>query len=861
MQLIQVIFTGLLLFCSSLSFSANLVPIEFNGKKASYKANSSFIEIAPADANGISYNKFSQFEMAGENLKILNVSSEHQASIVVIEAPSLNLDAELNLIGSRAEILFITQNTNATINCTNCSFSGFTRVTLASAKFDRPYDMASSTLGTLNSSDVGNVNINNLDAPNALILDVIANHVSIDGIINLNQKVSKEPLGGVSADKNGKYILGGGSFHLKIGALKWDFDERKITASLTSAYPTLDGVTLNGELQSAEVKILSTKLLNLKTKIKTSADFIASASYRGDVLIPSNNITIITLPNGVVGKMYSDISGTTDLYLLNDIEANGSIVINSSGNLEVKSRLVNAENIAMNAVGDIYNEAHLKSNDITISGLRSMNRGIVEASNVATIKGRGFVSNEFGGQISAKEIRLGSGSLIRNGSRTPYISNHASITSRISDHKPVLNPSAIEHGMYYITDHDVTDKTKAQSISAHMSADIIKISTAAFENINPYYTGITYSDEFDLSPSATIRRDIINGVSISATKELTINAREYVYNSSAIIRVQSEDGTLSIKGGVLSNDRYRQLNLLSKSYKEVQKVLNEGNGVYTTTSYTNEPTKTTELQTRSYVYSPPGRIYSAGNLYAGPYSINSPSAVINNLGFIEVGKDATITSSTIKHKGLKHHRIAHISEAETAPQATGSVVSLEGCIGCSTTPILIETGKIIEEEKVLASRELNAFFSIGGGLYASEAAFSADNSSAFMDYVKAAIEHKVDSGSSGFDMNVVADVHFESCSIAGCYDNTRSRERDVAANFDDIRAAIDNEVIPQIEVKLVETNKVTSDWTGTTISETEYVVDQKTWSLFDTLNNYYEIIKLSILDAIQAVKDQLGWWD
>ncbi|MFQ3171308.1 MAG: hypothetical protein ACI9DG_001342 [Oleispira sp.] len=38
------------------------------------------------------------------------------------------------------------------------------------------------------------------------------------------------------------------------------------------------------------------------------------------------------------------------------------------------------------AVGVIYNEAQLTANDISLSGSKSINRGIIKANNLATLK-------------------------------------------------------------------------------------------------------------------------------------------------------------------------------------------------------------------------------------------------------------------------------------------------------------------------------------------------------------------------------------------------------------------------------------------------------------------------------------------
>ena len=88
----------------------------------------------------------------------------------------------------------------------------------------------------------------------------------------------------------------------------------------------------------------------------------------------------------------------------------------------------------------------------------------------------------------------------------------------------------------------------------------------------------------------------------------------------------------------------------------------------------------------------------------------------------------------------------------------------------------------------------------------------------------------------------------------------KRNEKNVASNnIDEIKAALDNSLITDIGIDLVE-----STWTTSfmyTAPKKNTVLDEDSWSLFETLNTYYEAIKQSIIDIIQALKDQLGWWD
>jgi hypothetical protein len=820
--------------------------------------------ISPANANGISFNRFSEFSVDGAGLDLLNISNDNPADIIIIEAPNITLASEVRLVGARSDILFISNESGPSIVCSNCSFDGFMRVTLASAKLADDYSEEKSEIGDLDSSIGGSVIINHLDAHSILMLDVIAKDVSMEGLVDLTQRVKRSPLGGLISDKNGNLSLGAGILNINIGSLKWNYDDQVLSQSMGHIVPTPGEAVLNGNIKSAEIKILSTKNLVINAGITNTVDILSSSSYKGGIVIPNGNTTITTLENTErqsISPYYTAfITPTTNISLNSSIQSNGSLVVNSAGGLYVTGDNLKAEKIDLNAIGTMKNLNSITADNVSIAAKTIINRGKIKAKQLVTLWGQRFVANEFGGSIGAEEVVLASNSLVRNGSRTPYISDHPSIRQRLADHSAVLNPSSINNGMYYATDHHlITNKIKPDSSKASIYGERVSIKSAAFENINPYWVDLNYINDLDLSPTASIRRDLVNSVSVSAESTLAIRAHEYIYNSSAILNVYSEDGLMSIKGSFLNNDRYRQVNLLNRSYEEERIILN--NNLFAGgKKYTDTPRKIETLTTRSYVYSPPGRIYTAGEFYAGPVTEGGPSSVVNNLGFIEIGRDAKITSSSIKQKGLEHHGIKRVREPEIAPVPGSGAIDVGNCIGCRL--MNEETGNIMEELVTIDSRELDAFFAIGGQLFASRSAFSADNSSAFMEYIEKAINHRISSGNTNFDFTVPDARSQTRCGMFGCANSTTTTTREAApVNADAVFSGIESGIIQDIDVELVETMTERSDWTGGVMSEEKRVVSQESWSLFDTLNDYYEAIKQHIIDMIQRLKDQFDWWE
>lgn len=305
-------------FVKQLALASTIVPDTVG---ASSLADTGFLNIAQSNSAGISYNRFSTFDLQGDALTILNIDSA--ADIIILEADSFNLDSDIRLVGKTADVVFISTRNYGHINCNACSFKSFSRVTLAVVRPISPLSAASSSIENLNSGIQGQITVNNLYAPDVLILETLSEHLVLTGSNTVNGRVSALKSGGFIDDANGLKTIGAGSIHLNVGSILWSYKKGEIV----SANNTNGSTSLRGSIQSPEVKITSSRALDLFTNIDNRVDVISSAQYLGNVVIPSGNTIITSLSSSnlqVFGLIKSP--ATSGVY------SSGSVVINGALN-------------------------------------------------------------------------------------------------------------------------------------------------------------------------------------------------------------------------------------------------------------------------------------------------------------------------------------------------------------------------------------------------------------------------------------------------------------------------------------------------------------------------------------------------
>lgn len=584
----------------------------------------------PANAAGISINQFDSFDVSGGPLKILNIADDvGDAAIpklIIVVANNIVLNNEIEVIGPATDILFLSTASNGTIACNYCKFSNVSRVTMAVANPASVITDDSTFIGQLDSSPNGRITVNSLLAPGTVHLELLADQQEFQSVISTNTRVSQDSNGGYSENAFGQYSMGSGGINVLHGRMSWSYEDQKILR----VYP--QGETNNvigGTFNAAAVKITSSEGLWMVADIDTRNDLLSSVRYRGENFVTSEAITIQTFGTfGQIlnGKYYTD----------NEMSISTSAAMLLSSNAHIEAR-----HAKLVAADGILNLGFLNADHLEIGAKYLTNRSHLESRDALEIWAQKNVVNEFGGEIVADIVNIQSDEgLVRNGSRTPYIPNDTEVSELLHYQPSDLHPWNIGiYGTFYHSGMQVTtdtERTRAEKTHAHILGNQVRIKAFGVENINPYWETSAENAEIELD------REYGNQVTLSGENEITVDATNYILNSSAIIRLNSPSGNLPLKGSMVTNERYRTMSALDKVY------------VTTTNTYstTSSSTTTESYVQRLYATSPPGIVVSMGNLL-----MEASTGFLNNMSYLEVFGNAQFKTSNISDIGFEQSGI------------------------------------------------------------------------------------------------------------------------------------------------------------------------------------------------------------
>ncbi len=593
------------------------------------------LPIAQPNSSGLSINRYDNFSVTDRELHILNMprtvkttggeQNINAASTVVIIADNFSINNKVKLLGPAAEILFISTTASGNISCNQCDFENFLRVSLATTSTQTNLNQNITAIGTLSPNNSSSISINGLSAPGVVALDIITSQLTLNGIVETHQRAIQDTDGGYQSQDGGSLTIGTGVVNAVLGPIYWDYDTRQITRVESSSINHL----LSGNIHSSGVKISASGELTVNTFIDTRSDLIASANYRGDVYIPQESIDIQTLSNDSL-----NISG--------DQNSAGLIKLKSPDDLSLVSLQtdINASEIELVAGGLLSNVSRLNAVDISVAGRDLVNQGVIIADADINLWSHSQLVNQYGGLIKADTIKLQSEiHAVRNGSRTPYMSQQSEVDYlfNLDNYVNQLDPTKL--GTFYSLDEININNASyimAPDNSAHMIANHIEVQSIGFENINPYYE--RSSSEIGALP-VEYQREYVGQVSISAESYLAISAEEYILNSSAYLSVNRSDSLFEASTSTFVNERYRTVSRLNASE-------------YTFTPFSLVTPRTILRKTASSSTvgsSPPGVIAALGNV-----NISSSEAIINNTAYLEIFGDAQFNTPVVNDIGYAH---------------------------------------------------------------------------------------------------------------------------------------------------------------------------------------------------------------
>jgi len=592
--------------------------------------NTDLVHVRAANSAGISVNRFDRFEVTDTPLNLVNLPREGalpSAKRVIIIADTIVLNNTVKLVGPASDILFLSTDTAGSISCNACVLNNFKRITFAAANPEVTLADTASTIGNLNTSASGFIDINGLTAPGSIALEMAANVLSLNGDIITHQRANKDTLGGYKEDINGAYTIGTGSVNLLLGTIKWNYDTQKLNSLSYSASHNI----LNGSLESVAVKITASSDLTLNTHIDTRTDLISSVRYENLTYIPDEGLNIQSI-------------GASSLAINGNQESNGDVIVKTTGDLSLESNstYISGNNIELIAEGEIVTSAIIDADHLQIAALAFQNEGYLSSDHEVEIWAKKHLINQYGGKLTADSVKLQSvEGLVRNGSRTAYRDSD-SIYQEVFVFDPahMLIEEPARQGTFYNLDVEIRSPSdnyvRAADSSAKIAANKVEISAVSFENINPYYKRV--NDDGMI----TLEREYIEQVSVSAENSLIVHATEYIINSSAFMQVHNEDGIVHLRTALLNNERYRNLSVLDK-VESVTNVFDPETQVFI-----GQETSTT-IGTKSVFYSPPAFLISMGDL-----NIEASQSFINNQSYLEVFGDAKFDTPVMNDIGMGH---------------------------------------------------------------------------------------------------------------------------------------------------------------------------------------------------------------
>ncbi len=665
-------------------------------------ADADILHVRPPNASGISVNYFDSFDVTQKKLIIDNIPRDttteagQAAGLIVIIADQFLLENTIELMGPATDILLIASSSDG-IQCTNCGFNNFQRITMAVS--DKQIADNASLIGNILPLKNGFEFFNGLSAPGALAVELVADNVVNNGLISTHLNASSDIDGNLVEDPAGTHTIGTGVVNLVIGPITWNYDQQAILAISPEHFVVTD---LKGSIRASSVEIATVNAIVIRTTIDTRTELLSSSSYKGSTYVPREGIKIQALredryDHHILGQLFTD--GVLDVRTSKNIvfpDLHGEL------NIDARKALIMAK-------GNITNLGNIRGGNIElIADNISNDGGEIEGLEKVTLIADLAIDNRLGGKILGDEISLKSTSgIVRNGMRTPYSNAPGSEVSLVFSPADLdveaMDPLQI--GTYYREGVNVPTTGSSSQIhddlSAHIIGNDITVEANAFENINPYWEVLDpeyrtvepsndqiplpnvrdafvpgnwtsqnyvelinlFDDESGLAAApfkegegvVSFNSKYVNQVLLSAEKKLAIKTGDYILNSSAKMAINEEDGFMNLQSAYFINERYRTEVILDYLGFRFGTTIDSGN---------NAENHFQNFHTNNFVNSPPGVVVSFGDFYT-----KASSGFLNNTGYFEIFGNALFETGTlIQDVGLEYGAI-------------GKKISLTGSLG------------------------------------------------------------------------------------------------------------------------------------------------------------------------------------
>ncbi|MBE4039770.1 FhaB protein, partial [Vibrio parahaemolyticus] len=385
-------------------------------------SSSNFDVLVPAKAkNGISYNVFSKFELSGKPLTLVNtddtsggVRGTGKADLIVIESNNISLKEQFTILGSPADILFVTRSSSGKLSCEQCSFDNVGRVTMAVATPSYASNAKTiNSVGDLTTVGGGKVTVKGLVSPGLQSLELIAENIDTSGTIDTNLRAENHPESGMIIVDRGSKVVGAGGINLFTGRLKVSYANLAIkSATLSTAWSTI-----KGKFRAATIAVASPNNIAVDADMSTMSDALSTSQHRGKLYAPTEGIFVQSLgkyknPSHQNIHISANAKLSTDNHL--SLKSLSTIRILKQGNKQAK---VIGGDMTLIARNDVHQQGYVAADEVKVSANQFINNGVVESANI-DVETEKSIYNSFGGKVLGKNVTLYSKSgAVINGSR------------------------------------------------------------------------------------------------------------------------------------------------------------------------------------------------------------------------------------------------------------------------------------------------------------------------------------------------------------------------------------------------------------------------------------------------------------
>lgn len=581
--------------------------------------------LSSPNSDGISYNKFNNFDVTSKLKVLLDDTPESKnIKLVIIDAQTVKLSAPVELVAPKSvPVIIINSVASSTIECNYCSFTNFSRVSIVAgnAKTEN-FSKKELIIDTFETN--GAVQVSGVRPSDAAAIELYARNIFLRNDVDLNIRANADPRGGFILNPQGSLLVAGAGLNFFTGQLRINYTNNHvldIKLATKDSSGNFEAFNIDKKIQTSAISITSSQVIQIGQNaiLTTKADMYQSSSLNDELFVPVEGVSITA-----VGSEDKNVSVINQGKIL----SNNTVGIVATGNL-LNLGVISSKSLSVAAKNLFKNTSLIEvSAALDISSRYFDNQSTISSRNVKVITEK-TLQNRFGGQVNGYDIYLESGDALINGSRDNATSDVSDVTALKLSQTFDLNGN---YGVFNTNKIGTVNKDLLGRRTSISGTNITLVGKYV-ENINPYYETRLTPQVWDGYVDLDYKKS--RAVQIVAQRKLQISGPLYVLNSSAILGLD-QTGEFAINTDSFVNERYR---FDSSGY--VYAMNSSSSDGLVRDSFGNL------IQAHVDAISPMGVLYSYGKFYLSPRSESAKTELHNTMSFAQFADESNFYNASI----------------------------------------------------------------------------------------------------------------------------------------------------------------------------------------------------------------------